>query len=279
MTKVEDAVAVVDQKKEANKQLAKSIRSYENTFAGILPPHLGGSTFTNLVLAALRKPEIAAAAMNDVNSFITATTHCARLGHQPGTKQFYYVPIKRDGIEIIEGWEGYWGIIDRMFRAGMVASIHARIVYENDYYEFEEGMDHPIHRKPKPFATMAERGPAIGTYAYAKMKDGTLSTVVEMNMDEVNKRRKASRGANSPYSPWNTWPDEMIRKCAVRGLERWVPCSAEFRAQNLLSAARAAAFAEEKGLPAEPAESYVEGEVVGNSEEGWPQVAAPPAGQ
>jgi recombination protein RecT len=86
---------------------------------------------------------------------MVAMLDCARLGHEPGTPAYYFVPIKG----AIEGWEGYRGVIERIYRAGAVQSVRAAVVRENDFYEYEEGMPHadPPLRAVRP---AGEAGPA-----------------------------------------------------------------------------------------------------------------------
>lgn len=259
---VSDAVATT----EKTKEVAHLVSSYKDRFALILPKHLTTDTFTSLALSALRKPDLAKAAMNDPMSLVTALTHCARLGHQPNTEAFYLVPIRGK----VEGWEGYRGIVERLYRSGGVSSVHAQIVRENDLYDFEEGMNHPIFKKPKKFATQAERGKKIGTFAYAKLRDGGYSRVVEMPAEDVYKRRDANPFSSDKKSPWQLWEDSMWLKCPTRELEKWVPSSAEYREQMALSYAAAVELARDENLPASTESDVWEGEVVDG---GWPEVA------
>jgi recombination protein RecT len=246
------------------------VRSYEERFAAILPSHLNSDTFMTLALGALRNPELAAAARNNPLALMVALTNCARLGHQPNTEGFYLVPFKG----VITGIEGYRGVVERIYRAGGTQSVHARVVRANDFYEFEEGMDIPVHRY-KRFATDAERGARVGVYAYAKLRDGGYSQVIEMNADTVERHRQASPGSGSAMSPWNKWTDSMWLKCPTRELEKWVPSSAEYRMQLAVSSAAAVEMAEDLGAPAQASEQLASADDVVVGEIVWPETAQP----
>lgn len=242
------------------------VRSYQDRFASILPGHIKANTFMTLALGALRNAELAKAARNNPLALMIALTNCARLGHQPNTEAFYLVPFKG----VITGIEGYRGIVDRLYRSGGISSVHARVVRANDDYDFEEGMQHPLHQY-KRFAPDAERGERVGVFAYARLSDGGYSQVVEMNRDTVMRHKAASPSSGSEHSPWVRWEDSMWLKCPARELEKWVPSSAEYRAQLMLAGAAAGELAQELGIPAAAADgSFVDGEVVD-----WPETAKP----
>lgn len=264
-------------------ELANLVTGFSPKFDAIVPSHMNGDMFASLALMSLRKPEVAEAALNDMQAFLSALVHSARLGHHPGTENYYLVPFspKKGDPRIIQGIEGYRGIVDRLYRAGIVTSVHARVVRENDLYRMEEGMDHPMWAPPKKFASVEERGKRIGVYAYAKMADQMnpsierYSRVIEFTPEDVEARRAMNYGSNSSYSPWVKWTDEMWQKCPTRTLEKWVPSSVEYRRHMYASAIRVQEISQEEGLP-EPAEpmAAVDGELV----EDWPETRQPREG-
>jgi hypothetical protein len=115
-----------------------------------------------------------------------------------------------------------------MYRAGAVTSVKAEIVYANDTYDFdEETMDRPRHTRER-FASKAVRGRMVGVYAYAVMRNGALSRVIEMGEEEVMEHKAASKTGNGADSPWVKWPRSMWLKTAVHELAKWVPTSNEY---------------------------------------------------
>ena len=76
---------------------------------------------------------------------------CAELELFPSnvTGQAYVLPYK--GIAQFQ--LGYQGLVTLFYRSG-AKSIRAEIVYENDFFEYENGV---IKHKPDPFASKEKR--------------------------------------------------------------------------------------------------------------------------
>ncbi|MGW3888914.1 recombinase RecT [Micromonospora chokoriensis] len=280
------------------------IKQYTGDFASVLPSHVKPATWVRLAQGALKKGkraddgrfELEIAAANNPGTFLAALLDAARQGLEPGTEQYYLTPRKVKGRLEILGITGYQGHIELMYRAGAVASVVAEVVRENDEYRYQRGIDEvPVHRY-KPFAREKDRGRLVGVYAYARMKDGAVSRVVELNQDDIDRIKASSQGANSEYSPWVKFEPAMWLKSGVRQLQKWVPTSAEFRREQLRAAAEAQRIATAPEAPAGAATAqsdYVDGEVVddapagpgdpdtasGFTEDDWPDTAQPGGGQ
>lgn len=217
------------------------IETYGEHFATVLPSHLTQESWLRLALGVMRKsPELRQAAERDPGSLVVALMECARLGHEPGTKSFYLVPIGGK----VEGWEGYRGVIDRMFRGGAVTSVKVEIVREGDKFRYDPGtMNRPEHEVDW-FG--GDRGQIIGAYAYAELVGGATSRVVVIDRDYIAKVKKEAKGSGNASSPWQKWDEAMVLKTAAHRLEPWVPTSAEYRNQSV----RTEAAAVEVALPA-----------------------------
>lgn len=254
-----------------------TVRLYLPDFAAVLPSHVPPAAFVRLAEGVLRRSDdLMQAARNDIGALMAALMDCARLGHEPGTPAYYLVPIKGR----IEGWEGYRGVVERIYRAGAVQSVRAAVVRTNDYYEYEDGMDRPVHRHPR-FASAEQRGALQGVYAYAVMAGGGISQVVEMGRDEVMKHKAMSKGSDRPDSPWQKWERSMWLKCAATELEKWVPSSTEYRREQARAVAvqrvsAAAPSASPSFAVPEKADTY-DGEVVHDATD-WPEVVDVPDG-
>ncbi|MEV7267093.1 recombinase RecT [Micromonospora aurantiaca] len=274
------------------------IKQYSESFAQVLPSHVKPATWVRLAQGALKRGkraddgrfDLEIAAANNPGVFLSALLDAARQGLEPGTEQYYLTPRKVKGRLEILGITGYQGHIELMYRAGAVASVVAEVVRENDEYRYQRGIDEvPIHRF-KPFARDAERGKLVGVYAYARMKDGAVSRVVELNQDDITRIKASSQGASSEYSPWVKFEAQMWLKSAVRQLQKWVPTSAEFRMELARAAAEAQRVATAPDAPAGTSLLHgdvLEGEVLdeastdehtagGADEDVWPATA--PAG-
>lgn len=262
------------------------VQTYKQDFADVLPTHVRPDTWVRLATGLLRRDKnLAALAQSNPGSLMQALLECARLGHEPGTKDFYLVPMGRE----IEGWESYRGLIDRMFRAGGVTSVKVEVVREHDHFEYRPAeQDRPDHR-PDWFG---DRGAIVGAYAYAELTGGGTSKVVVINRDYIAKVKQQSRGSSSASSPWVKWEEAMVLKTAVKRLEAFVPTSTEYRdAQAKAAAERQATTteAEVEDRPALPVHDPVTGEVPREevfeatvvedppAEPDWPDAAQPPS--
>lgn len=199
------------------------VTRYADDFAQVLPSHVKPDTFVRLAQGILRRDQsLARAAAGNPGSFMAALLECARLGHEPGTSQYALVAFGNE----VTGIEQYTGKVERMYRAGAVASVKAEVVRSNDHFAYDPAtMDRPDHRVDW-FG--GDRGDLIGVYAYAEMKDGSTSRVVVMNRAQVMEHKAMARGASSANSPWNKWEESMWLKTAAHELEKWVPTSSEY---------------------------------------------------
>lgn len=260
------------------------IERYQNTLGSLLPSHIKPETFVRLSQGALRRNKDLARIANTgpgFESFLHALMDAARLGHEPGTDQYYLVPF---GSEIT-GIEGYRGVIERMYRAGAVSSVKAELVKTNDTFLWKPNeMDKPVH----DVDWFGDRGPTIGAYAYANMKDGGISRVVVINQEYIEKVRKESKGSTRADSPWIKWEDAMVLKTVAHRLEPWVPTSAEYRREQLRAIAEADVIRQQQPTPALPPppapakpQDIHDADVVDDQSgevDGWPPVTKPGEG-
>lgn len=275
---ISNAIATRDNGPEA------IVRQHRDDLTLVLPTHHKGETWMRLATGALRRDaNLRQVASRNPGSLMNALLECARLGHEPGTEAFYLVPFGNE----VQGIEGYRGIVERIYRAGVVKAVKAEVVYENDHFKYHPGMDRPEH-EPDYFG---ERGAIVGAYAYGVFQDGSTSRVVVINRSYIDKVKKESRGSDRASSPWVKWPEQMVLKTVARRLEPWVPTAVEWRAEPSAAQPEAVAAAipssgshKELTSAAETAseamddEGPIEGEFV-DDEPGqqWPTVAQPPA--
>ena len=114
------------------------------------------------------------------------------------------------------------GILKKVRQSGELATIHADVVYKNDKFRYwvdTEGQH--IEHEPELFG---DRGAAIGVYAIAKTKDGSVF-VQPLSLADVEKIRASSRSKDG--GPWVSWWSEMAKKSAIRRLAKYLPQSTD----------------------------------------------------
>lgn len=209
---------------EAMKEVSSKLWQRERQFTLVLPSHINTKTWLATTLAALRRDEkgrLALAAREYWDDFMVALFRAAQMGLEPGTEQ-YYLTIRKGRIA---GVPGYQGEIEMIYRAGAVSSVVAQIVHENDRFSWNPRVGGAPDHEASWFG---DRGPMVGVYAYAVMKDGAVSNPVILNRSDIQKIRTVSDAADSGYSPWSKWEESMWLKSAAHRLRKWVPTSSEY---------------------------------------------------
>lgn len=275
------------------------IRRYERNFAAVVPRHVSIDAFIELALAYVkRSTDLLAYAQANPASLVLALRECAALGHMPMRGTFALVPFNdrhAPGGKTIVGVEEWRGVVERMFRAGGVTSVHVEVGRENDrVLAFNRIRDQLPRHEYDEFASAAERGPLKAVYAFARLIGGGVSDVAWLNRHDVERFRAMSKtamakdaGGGSFWGP--PWPGEgpntaaMWKKTALHRLEGLVPTSAEYRWQ----AAAAEAGARDWPLVPNASVSTVNSDLIEDAElvddnpaadgAGWPATKQPPA--
>lgn len=205
-------------------------------------------------IAATTTPALAKC---DVPSLVGAIGQCAQMGLEPNTVlgHAYLVPFntkRKDGqgnerwVNSVQVIIGYKGLIDLARRSGQIVSIAAHEVCKEDSFELVYGLDEKLNHTP----AMGDRGPVIGFYAVAKLKDGGHCFEF-MSLHQVQEIMKASQGfqkaveAARKYQkdvshPWAQHFVEMGRKTVIRRLAKYLPLSIEFQTATALDEAATA---------------------------------------
>jgi len=144
------------------------------------------------------------------------------LSLSPQLQHLYLIPRKNGQQMEAQLLVSYRGMMEVVNRTGHVLSVKAKVVYSNEPFEYLEGTTTELRHKPIPDAK--KRGKMIGAYCVAKLQDGELM-VEYMDADMMEKVKNASESKNSPYSPWNKWPEEMWKKSVVRRAWKYWPKS------------------------------------------------------
>ena len=208
----------------AKKPMQQYIKSMEGEIAKALPSVLTPERFTRIVLSAIStNPKLAECTPQ---SFLGAMMTSAQLGLEVNTPlgQSYVLPYKNKGVMEAQFQLGYKGLIDLAYRSGEVEVIQAHVVYENDDFECEYGLDPKLTHRPAD----SNRGEAIKVYAVFKTKSGGFGFEV-MSMEDVRKHAaKYSKAYSSGFSPWATNFEEMAKKTVLKRVLKYAPLKSDF---------------------------------------------------
>lgn len=204
----------------ANKQpqtVKEFVMAYKGQFEKALSGKMSAEQFTRIALTALQTTP----KLNDCEpgSIIAALLTTAQLALEPNTPlgQAYIIPYgKRAELQI-----GYRGLLDIAYRSGMMQSIQAHVVYANDEFEFEFGLDAKCRHIP----AKSNRGEAEWVYAVFKTVNGGTGFEV-MSMEDIRAHaQRFSKTFNN--GPWQTNFEEMAKKTVIKRLLKYAPLTTE----------------------------------------------------
>lgn len=212
----------------AEKGKAPTMQSYIKRMEGeikkALPSVITPERFTRIVLSAISVNP--ALGQCTPQSFIGAMMTSAQLGLEVNTPlgQAYVLPYKNKGVLEAQFQLGYKGLIDLAYRSGEVEVIQAHVVYENDEFECEYGLEPKLTHKPADHG----RGDPVKVYAVFKTKSGGYGFEI-MSMEDVRRHaEKRSKSYSSAYSPWKTDFEEMAKKTVLKRVLKYAPLKSDF---------------------------------------------------
>lgn len=194
------------------------VKAYEGQIAKALPSVLTPERFSRMALTALTKtPKLASC---DPKTFIGSMLTAAQLGLEPNTPlgQAYLIPYGKE----CQFQLGYKGLIDLAYRSGQIKCIMAEIVYENDEFSFEYGLNPDLKHKP----AISNRGEKKWVYALYKLNSGGFAFKVMSIDDIIEHGKKFSKTFSN--GPWQTNFDEMAKKTVLKQLLKYAPLASEF---------------------------------------------------
>lgn len=216
------AIVSASNKQQTAKKEPQTLKDYVTLYTKsiekALPSVLTAERFSRMVTTALTQtPKLAQCTPQ---SFIGAMLTAAQLGLEPNTPlgQAYLIPYGNK----CQFQLGYRGMIDLCNRTGEFKSIAAHIVYENDEFEFEYGLDDKLKHKP----SIGEKGKAIWVYGLYKLKNGGYGFEV-MSVDECIEFAKV-KSKTFDDGPWKTDREEMMKKTVIKKVLKYAPIRSEF---------------------------------------------------
>ena len=204
------------------KKMQDYIKKMQGEIAKALPSVLTPERFTRITLSALSTN--AKLAETTPQSFLGAMMTAAQLGLEPNTPlgQAYLIPYRNHGVLECQFQLGYKGLIDLAYRSGEVSTIQAHVVYENDEFEYELGLEPKLRHVP----AKSDRGDPVFFYAVFRTKDGGYGFDV-MSVDDVRAHaKKYSKSFGN--APWQTNFEEMAKKTVLKRVLKYAPLKTDF---------------------------------------------------
>lgn len=193
------------------------LRLYKNQIAKALPSVITPERFVRMAMTALTgNPKLQNCTPE---TFIGAALTAAQLGLEPNTPlgQAYLIPYGNTCQFQI----GYKGLLDLANRSGLLKNVTAQVVYENDEFEFEFGLEPKLRHKP----AMSNRGKPLWVYATYHLTNGGYNFEV-MSMDDI---RKFAKEKSKTYNngPWQTDFEAMAKKTVLKKVLKYAPLKSE----------------------------------------------------
>ncbi len=198
------------------------VKRMEKEIEKALPSVLTPERFTRITLSALSTDQTLAQCTP--RSFLGAMMTAAQLGLEPNTPlgQAYLIPYRNHGRLECQFQLGYKGMLDLAYRSGVVSTIQAHVVYENDEFDHEFGLEPKLRHVP----AKRDRGAPVWFYAVFRTKDDGYGFDV-MSVEEIRAHaQKYSKAYKN--GPWQTNFEEMAKKTVLKRALKYAPLKTEF---------------------------------------------------
>jgi len=253
---------VMTGRQDKYKTLQDLLKRMQPEIEKALPKHLNAERFARMALTEVRRiPKLLECTQA---SFLGALMSAAQVGLEPGPLGLCnIVPYtsKKTGITTAQFLINAKGRAALMYRSGDVSSLFYNVVYQNDVFEYEYGINEKLRHIPK---LEGDRGRKVCAYAGAHLKNGGHMFVI-VSPETIKKVRAKSATPN--YGPWVDWEDEMWIKTALKRLAVYAPLSAELMRQLSLDETIKTEIKEDMSeVPDETDWIEVEGEEVSSEE-------------
>jgi len=206
------------------------LMSYKDVIKDVIPKHLTPERV--IMIASSMAARNLQLKKCTTGSIISAVVTASSLGMDPTPQlgMVAFVPRKNKHTKQLEcNFQfQYQGIVNLMFRTGLIESISAEVVREKDFFKSTKGLNPDIQHTP--YDGDDYPGSIKKVYAIIRFKGGGYSMSV-MNKWEVMEHKKFSDAGSSQYSPWNTTMGElwMWKKTALLQASKVSPKSVDYQ--------------------------------------------------
>lgn len=207
-------VAIQATKKPTTVREWLSDPSFQDQIGRTLPKHMTPDRMIRVALTALtRTPKLADCTPASV---CKCMLDLSAMGLEPDGRRAHLIPFGKECTLVVD----YRGKAELAMRSGLVATIHADVVCNNDFFEADTGrVRHRVNYKEP-------RGKVYAAYCMVRFKDDTEKAEV-LTLEEIEGIRSRSRSGQ--VGPWKTDFNEMAKKTAAHRVFKWVPLSPEIR--------------------------------------------------
>jgi recombination protein RecT len=185
---------------------------FQQQVALALPETIAPRRFVRATITAINQnPDLADSQKVERGSLFTALLRAAQDGLLPDGREAAIAPYKGKAqyLPMIGGYRKIAG--DHGWQ------IVARVVYEADEFEFEEGLEPKLrHVRARPGV---ERGARVAAYATASHVSGAKAAPVVMYANEIDQRKAVAQTDRV----WNAWTDRMWEKTVGKALFKELP--------------------------------------------------------
>lgn len=157
-------------------------------------------------------------------SILNCMIACGHLDLMPNTAQQYAFIIPYGTTAQFQ--LGYFGLIELAYRSGQIKYINASLVFKEDTFEAEEGLEPKLVHKPAYQIDRTVYQNVVAVYAVAKLSNGENVFRV-LTMSEIDKIRETSKAGKGSDNPWTKWPEVMAKKTAIKQLLKYLPSSTD----------------------------------------------------
>jgi len=199
---------------------SNTMSKYETSnLAELLETHnISPAQFKQIVISELKKsPKMQEAFINDPSSLFSSILLCAELGLNPSADvgEFYFLPFGKKITPIL----GYKGVLNLILRSGEVSKIWSEVVFSEDEFEYELGLEPKLIHKPNLERTSKS---IKYVYAVAKLKSGETMFKV-MSKKEVSEIAEMSKYQNQLYGSSKDPQNWMFKKTVIKQLAKTLP--------------------------------------------------------
>lgn len=221
-----------EQQLPAVQRVQTSLAGMQKQFQSTLPSHISPQKFLRAAVTAVQNtPDLQEC---EVPTIITACQKAATDGLIIDGREAALVTFNKKNQKTNK-WEKHAqympmvaGILKKARNSGQISAISAHVVYKNDLFDYELGLEPKLTHKP---VIDGEPGELRCAYAIAKLKDGSTQFEV-MTKSQIYKILQSSKAGwddkkNQPKGIWLKWEDEMWRKTVLKRLAKYLPSSSD----------------------------------------------------